>query len=75
MSITFWVALVIIAATIYALVKRYETRLVLFTAGLLMCLVTLDPMAALNQFAKSMTTGNLIQSICSAMGFAFLYQG
>lgn len=37
-----------------------------------MCLVTLDPMAALNQFAKSMTTGNLIQSICSAMGFAFL---
>lgn len=72
MSITFWVALVIIAATIYALVKRYETRLVLFTAGLLMCLVTLDPMAALNQFAKSMTTGNLIQSICSAMGFAFL---
>lgn len=72
MSISFWIAMLVIAVTIYALVKRYETRLVLFTAGLVMCLISLDPMAALNQFAKSMTTGNLIQSICSAMGFAFL---
>lgn len=72
MSIDFWIAMLVIAITVYALVKRYETRLVLFTAGLVMCLISLDPMAALNQFAKSMTTGNLIQSICSAMGFAFL---
>ena len=72
MSLTFWAAIVIIALTVVALVKRYETRLVLCIAGLLMCLISLDPMAAYNQFAKSMTTGNLIQSICSAMGFAFL---
>ena len=61
MSIDFWIAMLVIAITVYALVKRYETRLVLFTAGLVMCLISLDPMAALNQFAKSMTTGNLIQ--------------
>ncbi|HIU83767.1 MAG TPA: C4-dicarboxylate transporter DcuC [Candidatus Aphodousia gallistercoris] len=72
MSLTFWAAMVIIALTVVALVKRYETRLVLCVAGLIMCIISLDPMAAYNQFAKSMTTGNLIQSICSAMGFAFL---
>lgn len=72
MSLTFWAAMVIIVLTVVALVKRYETRLVLCIAGLLICLISLDPMAAYNQFAKSMTTGNLIQSICSAMGFAFL---
>lgn len=52
MSITFWLALVVIAVTVYVLIKRYETRLVLFTTGLVMCLITFDPMAALNQFAK-----------------------
>lgn len=72
MSLTFWAALVIVALTLVALVKRYETRLVLCVSGLLMCIISLDPMPAYNQFAKSMTTGNLIQSICSAMGFAFL---
>ncbi|HIU36932.1 MAG TPA: C4-dicarboxylate transporter DcuC [Candidatus Aphodousia faecigallinarum] len=72
MSLTFWAALVIIVLTLVALVKRYETRLVLCVSGLVMCIISLDPMAAYDQFAKSMTTGNLIQSICSAMGFAFL---
>ena len=72
MSITFWLAIVIIVLTLLALLKRYETRLVLCLSGLAMCCIAADPMAAYNQFAKSMTTGNLIQSICSAMGFAFL---
>lgn len=72
MSLTFWAALVIVALTLVALVKRFETRLVLCVSGLVMCIISLDPMAAYDQFAKSMTTGNLIQSICSAMGFAFL---
>ena len=72
MSVTFWLALVIVAATVWALIKRYETRLVLCISGLVMCALALDPMAAFNQFAKSMTTGGLIQSICSAMGFAYL---
>ena len=72
MTLTFWAAIAIVIVTVWALVKRYETRLVLCISGLVMCAIALDPMAAFNQFAKSMTTGNLIQSICSAMGFAFL---
>ncbi len=72
MTLTFWAAIAIVIATIYALVRRYETRLVLCISGLVMCAITMDPMAAFDQFAKSMTSGGLIQSICSAMGFAFL---
>ena len=43
MSFSAWVALAAVIATIYGLIKRYETRLVLFTAGLFLC--TLGPAA------------------------------
>lgn len=72
MSITAWIALVVVILTIYCLIKRYETRLVLFTAGLFLCCVSMKPMAALDQFAKSMTTASLIMAICGAMGFAYV---
>lgn len=71
MTITAWIAIAVILVTIYCLIKRYETRLVLFTAGLLLCCISLKPMAALDQFAKSMTTSSLIMAICGAMGFAY----
>lgn len=57
---------------IYCLIKRYETRLVLFTAGLFLCCISMKPMAALDQFAKSMTNASLIMAICGAMGFAYV---
>ena len=72
MSITAWIAVLVIIATIYCLIKRYETRLVLFTAGLFLCCISMKPMAALDQFAKSMTNANLIMAICGAMGFAYV---
>ncbi len=72
MSFTAWIAVLVIIATLYCLIKQYETRLVLFTAGMLLCCVSLDPMAGLAQFAKSMTNSPLIMAICSAMGFAFI---
>lgn len=71
MTLTAWIALVVIIVTVWALIKRYETRLVLIGAGLLLCCISLDPMAALNQFAKSMTNNSLVMAICSSMGFAF----
>ena len=70
MSLLEWLAVAVIIVTVYALIKRYETRLVLFTAGFFLCLCSLDPMSALNSFASSMTKGSLIIVICSAMGFA-----
>lgn len=55
---------------IAALIKRRETRCVLITAGLVMACLSLHPMMALQQFAKSMTQSSLIMAICSALGFA-----
>ncbi len=72
MSITAWIAVVVVIGTIYCLIKRYETRLVLFTAGMLLCCISLDPLAGLTQFAKSMTNSSLIMAICGSMGFAFV---
>ncbi len=70
MSWTVWAAVAVVIATIYALIRRWETRLVLLTSGLVMALISLQPMMAFKQFDKSMTNGSLIIAICSAMGFA-----
>lgn len=70
MSWTIWMAAVVVVLTIAALLKRWETRLVLFASGLLMATLALSPMTALNAFVANMTKGSLIMSICSSMGFA-----
>ena len=72
MSLLEWLAIAVTIVTVFALIKRYETRLVLFTAGFVLCLVSLDPISALNSFAKSMTNNSLVMNICSSMGFAFI---
>lgn len=72
MSILSYIAIAVIIATVWALAKRYETRLVLFTAGFFLCVLAMNPMDALNSFAKSMTKGGLIMAICSSMGFAYV---
>ena len=56
-------ALVVVIATVWALIKRYDTKLTLLIGGLAMCCVSLDPMMAFRQFDKSMTTGALIISV------------
>ncbi len=70
MSWSIWMAVAVVIATVWALVKRFETRLVLLVAGLVMALLSGDPLAAFRQFDKSMTNPNLIIAICSALGFA-----
>lgn len=71
-DLKYLVAIVGLVATIYLLIKKYETRTVLIGMGLLMAILTLNPMGALDAFAKSMTTGGLIMAICSSMGFAYV---
>lgn len=70
MTISTWLALVVGVLTVVALIKRYESRLVLLCAGFLMAFISLKPMMAFQQFDKSMTNGGLIVAICSAIGFA-----
>ena len=70
MSLNIAFALVTVLVTIYALIKRYETRCVLIAAGFAMAIFYLKPMVAFQQFDASMTKASLIIAICSAMGFA-----
>lgn len=70
MSLNIGFALLTILVTIYALIKRYETRFVLLAAGFAMAIFSLKPMIAFQQFDASMTKSSLIIAICSAMGFA-----
>ncbi len=71
MNILSWIAVAVIILTVWALVKRWETRMVLIAAGLFLCIISLSPMSGLDQFAKSMTNNSLIMAICGSMGFAF----
>lgn len=70
MTYSFWIAIAIVLLAVVGLVKRYETRLVLLTAGFAMAIISMKPMVAFQQFDKSMTNGSLIIAICSALGFA-----
>lgn len=64
------IALITICVVVYFLIKKYDTKLVLLVAGVFMAFVALEPMTAFNAFAERMTTGGLIQAICSVLGFA-----
>lgn len=64
--------IVILLAAVFALVKQYETKMILFASGLLMCIIGGNPMNAFEAFAARMITGGLIQPILSVMGFAFV---
>ena len=70
MGINAWIALVVVGVAVWALIKRYETRLVLIASGLFLCIISWDLMGGLDAFAKSMTNSSLVMAICSSMGFA-----
>lgn len=71
MALTGWIAILVVVAMIYLLVKHWETRLVLMGGGLILCVLSLAPMDAFNAFAKTMTNAALITAICGATGFAY----
>lgn len=62
---------ILVLITLFLLIKRYEARMVLVAAGIVMCACAGNPMAALNFFAKGMGS-SMISSACSSMGFALV---
>lgn len=62
---------ILVLITLFLLIKRYEARMVLVAAGVVMCACAGNPMAALNSFAKGMGS-SMISSACSSMGFALV---
>ena len=61
---------VIVVLTFYAIVKNYETRVVLMLSGLLMAFIGGNIGVALEAFAKGMINASLTPIICVTMGFS-----
>ena len=67
-----WLGGFIVILTFAAIVKRYETRMVLFLSGLLMAAVSGKWNAAFDAFSAAMVNTGLVPVICSVMGFAYV---
>ena len=64
--------ILILIATIYLLIKQYDTRMVLFCSGLLMAIIAGQPMAAFKAFSHAMEESRIFEPIISVMGFAMV---
>lgn len=65
-------AIVVVIATIYCLIRRYETRLVLFTSGMLLSFIGGAPYDVFKAFSHAMLESKLFESIIAVMGFAMV---
>ncbi len=64
--------ILVIIVMIYLLAKRYETRMVLFGAGLAMAIIAGKPMGAFASFTKALQEWKILEPIVAAMGFAMV---
>ncbi|MCL2601812.1 MAG: C4-dicarboxylate transporter DcuC [Treponema sp.] len=62
----------IVILTIVGIIKRWEVRLVLFTSGALMAILSGKPFGAVTAFSAAMINGGLVPVICTVMGFAYV---
>ena len=65
-------ALIIIAAAIYFMVRGEDVRLVLFAAGLALTSLALEPWRVLDEFRKQMVYGDIVGPLCAAVGYAYV---
>ena len=68
------IGIVILLGTIYCLMKQYETRMVLFLSGLLMCVVAMEPLQAFKGFSSAIKGAGVIETITASMAFAFVME-
>ncbi|WP_196598222.1 C4-dicarboxylate transporter DcuC [Pectinatus frisingensis] len=66
------IGIILVILTFYAIVKKYETRLVLMFSGLLMAVIGGTPEIAINAFIKELVDPSLTPIICLTMGFSFI---
>lgn len=67
-----WLGGLIVLLTFAAIIKRYETRMVLFISGLSMALFSGKPLVAIDAFGTAMVNPGLVTVICTVMGFAYV---
>ena len=65
----FFLSLLVVAAAIYCMVRRFEVRLVLLAAGLVLGVLAGRPLLVFDTFSRAMVAG-MVGPICAAMGFA-----
>lgn len=63
---------ILVILTFVLIVKKIEARLVLFVAGLLMCLIGGVPGDVMTAFTKAMVNNSLVPTICTVMGFSYV---
>ena len=66
--------MVIVIATFVAIIKKFETRLVLFLSGILMCLIGGNIPAGTTAFVKEFTNAGLVPTICTVLGFSYVME-
>ena len=64
--------IVIVVATFIAIIKQFETRLVLLLSGLLMCFIGGQLGAGTTAFVKELTNPGLVPTICTVLGFSYV---
>lgn len=64
--------ILVILIMVYLLVKRYETRMVLFGTGMVLAIIAGKPMGAFDSFTKALQEWRILGPIVSAMGFAMV---
>ena len=64
--------IILVILTFVLIVKKYEARLVLFCAGLIMCLIGGLPGDIMKAFTKAMVNNSLVPTICTVMGFSYV---
>lgn len=62
--------MIVIVITVVLLVKQFDTKTVLLSAGFIMAIAAFSPLQAFNAFSTNMVAGTLIQNICTTLGFA-----
>ena len=67
-----WLGAIIVLLTFAAIIKKFETRLVLFLSGVAMAALSGKPMDAITAFSAAMVNSGLVPVICTVMGFAFV---
>lgn len=64
--------ILIVVITFVLIIKKYESRMVLFVAGVAMCLIGGLPNDIMKAFTKAMTHNSLVPAICTVMGFSYV---
>lgn len=67
-----YIAGVVLILTIIAIVRNYDSRLVLFSSGVIMCILGGNLSAAFDAFIKWAAHPSMVPILCSVVGFTYV---